>query len=109
MRSHAIHASSWARRVAIPAAVPLLLLLPACASHRSAGGGGASGTGALTFAVFNPFSGSSASFGPEQLAGCIPPPAAITAARGILGPQTVTCKTADTPGDPAHPGPPASP
>ncbi len=101
MRSHAIHASSWARRVAIPAAVPLLLLLPACASHRSAGGGGASGTGALTFAVFNPFSGSSASFGPEQLAGCIPAAAAITAAGGILGHKTVTCKTADSRGDPA--------
>jgi ABC-type branched-subunit amino acid transport system substrate-binding protein len=101
MRSHAIHASTWARRAAIPAALPLLLMLPACASHSSAGGGGAGGTEALTFAVFNPFSGPDASFGPEQLAGCIPAAAAITAAGGILGHKTVTCKTADSRGDPA--------
>lgn len=101
MRSHAIHASTRARRAAILAVVPPLLLLAACSSHRSAGAGGVSGTGALTFAVFNPFSGPDASFGPEQLAGCIPAAAAISAAGGILGHKTVTCKTSDSRGDPA--------
>jgi len=101
MRSYAIHSSSWTRTVAIPAAVPLLLMLAACGSHGSGGGGGTGGTGALTFAVFNPFSGPDASFGPEQLAGCIPAAAAITAAGGILGHKTVSCKTADSRGDPA--------
>ncbi|HEX9518224.1 MAG TPA: ABC transporter substrate-binding protein [Streptosporangiaceae bacterium] len=101
MRSHAIHASTRARSVAILAVLPLFLMLAACGSHSSAGAGGAGGSGALTFAVFNPFSGPDASFGPEQLAGCIPAAAAISAAGGILGHKTVTCKTADSRGDPA--------
>jgi len=101
MRSHAIHESTRARSVAILAVLPLFLMLAACGSHSSAGPGGAGGSGALTFAVFNPFSGPDASFGPEQLAGCIPAAAAISAAGGILGHKMVTCKTADSRGDPA--------
>jgi ABC-type branched-subunit amino acid transport system substrate-binding protein len=101
MRSYAIHASIRARSVAILAVLPLLLMLAACGSHSSASAGGVSGSGALTFAVFNPFSGKDASFGPEQLAGCIPAAAAINAAGGILGHKTVVCKTSDSRGDPA--------
>src|SRR5260370_34769050 len=100
MRSHAIRAKTWTRRAAFLAVPSLLLVLAACGSHSSAGGG--SGTGALTFAVFNPFSGPSASFGPEQLAGCIPAAAAISAAGGILGHKTVCVKKADSRGGPDH-------
>jgi ABC-type branched-subunit amino acid transport system substrate-binding protein len=97
MRSHAIHTSSRASAAGLLA---VLLTLAACGSHGSSGVG-TSGTGALTFAVFNPFSGADASFGPEQLAGCIPAAAAINAAGGILTHKKIICKTADSRGDPA--------
>src|SRR5215470_4046494 len=97
MRSHAIHSSSRAPAAGILA---VLLTLAACGSHGSTGGG-SGGTGPLTFAVFNPFSGKDASFGPEQLAGCIPAAAAINAAGGILGHKKAVCKTSDSRGDPA--------
>lgn len=99
MRSQPIHVGTWTRRAALVAAPSLLLALAACGSHSSAGGSG--GTGPLTFAVFNPFSGPDASFGPEQLAGCIPAATAISAAGGILAHKTISCKTADSRGDPA--------
>ena len=70
-------------------------------AQRAAAPSGSSGTGPLTFAVFNPFSGPDASFGPEQLAGCIPAAAAINAAGGILAHKKIVCKTADSRGDPA--------
>jgi ABC-type branched-subunit amino acid transport system substrate-binding protein len=85
----------------IPVAV---LALAGCGSSSSNGGGKSgpdTGTGAVQFAIFNPFSGPDASFGPEQLAGCIPAAAAIQAAGGILSHKQVSCKTADTRGDPA--------
>jgi ABC-type branched-subunit amino acid transport system substrate-binding protein len=97
MRNHAVHASTRAKAAGLLA---VLLALAACGSHGSTAGG-SSGTGPLTFAVFNPFSGKDASFGPEQLAGCIPAAAAIKTAGGILGHKTVTCKTSDSRGDPA--------
>jgi len=71
--------------------------LAGCASTSAPGGG----TGALTFAVFNPFSGADASFGPEEIAGCIPAAAAIEKAGGILHHATVTCLASDSRGDPA--------
>jgi branched-chain amino acid transport system substrate-binding protein len=100
MRSQAVHASTWTRRTTLLAVPFLLLALAACGSHSSSGGG-SGGTGPLTFAVFNPFSGPDASFGPEQLAGCIPAAAAISAAGGILSHMKISCKTADSRGDPA--------
>jgi branched-chain amino acid transport system substrate-binding protein len=65
------------------------------------GTGRAESGGKLTFDIFNPFSGPDASFGPEQLAGCIPAAAAIQAAGGILGHKQVGCKGTDSRGDPA--------
>lgn len=59
------------------------------------------GKGSVTFAAFNPFSGVDASFGPEQMAGCLPAAHAIEAAGGILGYKQVNCKPVDTRGDPA--------
>src|SRR5260370_2108552 len=99
MRSHAIHANTWTRRAALLAVPSLLLGLAACASPSSTRG--SSGTGPLTFGVFTPFSGPDESFGPEQLAGCIPAAAAINAAGGILDHKKIVCKTADSRGDPA--------
>ena len=65
-------------------------------------------TGALTIAVFNPFSGKDASFGPEQLAGCLPAAAAIAKAGGILNHKVLNCKVSDSRGDPADAVPAAS-
>jgi ABC-type branched-subunit amino acid transport system substrate-binding protein len=78
-------------------------LLAACASPGSSGASGASGsgTGALTFAVFNPFSGADASFGPEELAGCAPAAKAIVKAGGILQHAAISCTSNDSRGDPA--------
>jgi len=81
------------------------IVLGACGSSGSNGSttgtSTTGGTNPLVFAVFNPFSGPDASFGPEQLAGCLPAAAAIEAAGGIFGHVVVTCKTSDSRGDPA--------
>jgi ABC-type branched-subunit amino acid transport system substrate-binding protein len=77
------------------------LALSACGSSSSSSSGADTGSGRLTFPVFNPFSGPDASFGPEQLAGCIPAAAAIQAAGGILKHADAACKVSDSRGDPA--------
>jgi branched-chain amino acid transport system substrate-binding protein len=82
-------------------ALAAALAVSACGSSNSSSSGIDRGTGKLTFAVFNPFSGPDASFGPEQLAGCIPAAAAIQAAGGILDHKQITCKVSDSRGDPA--------
>lgn len=84
------------RRVALGLA--LMCLIAACGS--SAGSSG-HGSGPLTFAVFNPFSGADASFGPEQMGGCVPATKLITEAGGILGHKSVSCTVVDSKGDPA--------
>jgi branched-chain amino acid transport system substrate-binding protein len=61
----------------------------------------------LTFAVFMPFSGSNASYGPAADAGTIPAIRAINAAGGVLG-HTFTYKNVDTRGDPADAVPAAN-
>ena len=55
----------------------------------------------LTVAVFNPFTGPDASFGPEAVAGCQAAATAVNAAGGVLG-NKVACSNVDTRGDPAN-------
>lgn len=55
--------------------------------------------GTLEIAVFNPFSGTDASYGPLMMSGCIPAVRLINAAGGVLG-NTLTCTPVDTRGDP---------
>jgi ABC-type branched-subunit amino acid transport system substrate-binding protein len=87
--------------IAIAAAVCLAIGLAACGGASTASAGHDTGTNPVVFANFNPFSGPDASFGPEEMAGCIPAAAAIQAAGGIIHHKTVTCKAVDSRGDPA--------
>jgi ABC-type branched-subunit amino acid transport system substrate-binding protein len=86
----------WALRAA--AVVVVVAALAGCGSGGSSAG---SGSGNLTVAVFNPFSGADASFGPEQMGGCVPAARLITAAGGILGHKSISCLGVDSKGDPA--------
>ncbi len=87
---------------ALAAAIALAAAVVGCGSSSSSGASGKdTGTGTLVYAAFNPFSGPDASFGPEEMAGCIPAAAAIEAAGGVLLHKTVTCKAVDSRGDPA--------
>lgn len=70
-------------------------------SSAGAASGKDTGTNPLVVAAFNPFSGPDASFGPEEMAGCIPAAAAIEAAGGILNHKKISCKAVDSRGDPA--------
>jgi ABC-type branched-subunit amino acid transport system substrate-binding protein len=92
-----------ARRTAarLAAIAALSVALAACGSSSSSSSGKDTGTGTLVYAAFNPFSGPDASFGPEEMAGCIPAAAAIQAAGGILNHKHVSCKAVDSRGDPA--------
>lgn len=83
------------------ALVPVIALATACGSSSSSGSGGSGGTGTLTFGVFNPFTGPDASFGPEQMGGCVPAVNLIQAAGGIIGHAKISCKAVDSKGDPA--------
>lgn len=56
--------------------------------------------GSLELAVFNPFSGTDASYGPLMMSGCIPAVRLINADGGVLG-HMLTCTPVDTRGDPA--------
>lgn len=76
------------------------LAVAACGSATS-GPTGAKSSGPLQFVSFNPFSGPDASFGPEQMAGCVPAAMAIEAAGGIINHKQVSCKADDSRGDPA--------
>jgi branched-chain amino acid transport system substrate-binding protein len=89
------------RRLSLMVCCGATALLAACASAGSSGSSGGGGTGALTIAVFNPFSGADASFGPEEMAGCAPAAKAINAAGGILQHGTISCTANDSRGDPA--------
>lgn len=93
------------------------LLLTACSSSPSSTGGttatgksssGLAGvSGNLTIAVFNPFSGQDASFGPLMMSGCIPAVRLINKDGGIYG-HDLNCTTVDTRGDPADAVPAAN-
>jgi ABC-type branched-subunit amino acid transport system substrate-binding protein len=87
---------------ALAALVATAAVVAGCGNSSSAGGSGKdTGSNALVYAAFNPFSGPDASFGPEEMAGCIPAAAAIQAAGGILKHKQVSCKAVDSRGDPA--------
>lgn len=69
------------------------------------GAGGLAGSagaaaGPLVVAEFNPFSGPTAAFGPEMVAGCDAAASLVNRAGGVLG-HHITCKGVDTHGDPA--------
>jgi ABC-type branched-subunit amino acid transport system substrate-binding protein len=87
--------------IAIAASVALGAAVAGCGGASTAAAGHDTGTNPVVVAAFNPFSGPDASFGPEEMAGCIPAAAAITAAGGILKHKVVTCKAVDSRGDPA--------
>ena len=97
-----------ARRSGVLTAVVLVsLVIAACGSQSTASATPKSYTGALTFASFNPFTGSDASFGPEMAAGCIVAASLINKSGGVLGHQ-VNCVNVDTRGDPADAVPAAT-
>jgi branched-chain amino acid transport system substrate-binding protein len=77
----------------------LATVLAACGSS-STGTTGRTYNGDLVFAMFNPFSGADAFFGPDMAAGCITATRLINDNGGILG-HNVNCSTFDTRGDPA--------
>ncbi len=89
------------KAAAAGALIAAALAVAACGGSSTAAAGHDTGTNPLVVAAFNPFSGPDASFGPEEMAGCIPAAAAINAAGGILLHKTVSCKAVDTRGDPA--------
>ena len=84
------------RAVVAAAAVLTVSMTAACSSAQP----GAAENSALKVAVFNPFTGQDASFGPEALAGCEAAATAINAAGGVLT-DKVACTGVDTRGDPA--------
>ena len=86
-----------ARALVAAAAVLAVSTTAACSSAQP----GAAENSTLKVAVFNPFSGQDASFGPEALAGCEAAAAAINAAGGVLT-RKVACTSVDTQGNPAN-------
>ena len=56
-------------------------------------------SGKLTIGVFNPFSGTTASFGPMMMSGCIPAARLVNSDGGLYG-HKLTCLPVDTRGDP---------
>ena len=96
-----MHRFTHARVLSLAAILAATLALAACGSSSGGSGNGGSASGPLEFVSFNPFSGPDASFGPEQMAGCIPAAVAIEAAGGILKHKQVTCRADDSRGDPA--------
>jgi ABC-type branched-subunit amino acid transport system substrate-binding protein len=81
------------------------LVLVACGSSSSTGGG--LGSGPLLVGVLAPFSGADASFGPRYYAGCLAASLSINGAGGIGGRQ-VSCQQFDTRGEPADAVPAAN-
>jgi ABC-type branched-subunit amino acid transport system substrate-binding protein len=91
--------SDWMRRLV---SVPLVgMLVVACGTSTTSTGPKPENTQPLTVAVFNPFTGPDAAFGPNSNAGCFPVSAAIQAVGGILGHKQYVCEPVDTRGDPA--------
>jgi branched-chain amino acid transport system substrate-binding protein len=97
-----VRQATYKRAVAALATiVAVVAAVSGCGSSSTAAAGHDTGTNQLVYAAFNPFSGPDASFGPEEMAGCIPAAAAIQAAGGILNHKQLSCKAVDSRGDPA--------
>lgn len=92
------------RFVGIMAATLAALTATACGSSSGSSGGP---KGNLEFAMFLPFSGPNAAYGPEGAAGCYPAASEINAAGGILG-HKVHCTPVDDKGEPADAVPAAN-
>jgi ABC-type branched-subunit amino acid transport system substrate-binding protein len=80
------------------AALAAGVLAAGCAS--SSGPSGSGSHAVLTLDVLQPFSGSTAFEGPEQLAGCLAGMKVVNAAGGVLG-HKLQCTPTDDKGDPA--------
>lgn len=91
-----MNCKSWSR---VALGVSIALVTAGCGS--SSGSGSSAASGSLVFSVFNPFTGPDASFGPEQMGGCVPATKLIDAAGGILGHKHASCAAVDSKGDPA--------
>lgn len=83
------------------------ILLTACSSAPAAVSGMSGVKGSLEIAVFNPFSGADASYGPLMMSGCFPAVRLINKDGGIYG-HDLTCTPVDTRGDPADAVPAAN-
>ncbi len=95
----------WLRRIAL---VLLVGMVVAACGSTSSSNAHPENTLPLTVAVFNPYTGADAGFGPNSDAGCFPASAAIEAAGGILGHKKYVCLPVDTRGDPADAVPAAT-
>jgi branched-chain amino acid transport system substrate-binding protein len=96
--------ASFGKAAALAAVAAVAVAVAGCGSSSSTAANGSAkdtGTNSLVYVAFNPFSGPDASFGPEEMAGCIPAAAAIQAAGGILNHKSISCKSVDSRGDPA--------
>jgi ABC-type branched-subunit amino acid transport system substrate-binding protein len=69
-------------------------------SSQAASSGASASKGTLTVAVFDPFSGPNAAYGPESMDPCLAATSLINADGGVMGKQ-VHCLAADNRGDPA--------
>ena len=81
---------------------PALLLASLVAMTACGTGAGSAATNhtPLVIAVFGPFTGPDASFGPQDMAGCVPAVNVINRAGGVMG-HPLRCLAVDTRGDPA--------
>jgi ABC-type branched-subunit amino acid transport system substrate-binding protein len=92
----------WKPRLCLGVASSMALVLAGCG-----GSSAPSKHGALQVAVFAPFHGADAAFGPDILAGCTAGADAVNAAGGVMG-QKVGCKQFDSGTDPADAVPAAT-
>jgi len=91
--------SRWSRFVASALLVVGGTLLASVGTAGASGARAKSSSVPLTVGVFSSFSGANASFGPESYDPCLAAAAIVNSDGGVLGHQ-LTCKAADSRGDP---------